>query len=62
MNSGCPVEARFRLPYLPFHADAERRKARGEEQAKRAECERYVWPDRRAACPNYRPVFVGGGR
>lgn len=41
------------LPYLEWHADAERRTAAGEEQTYCQTCERWTWPDRAAACPRY---------
>ena len=41
------------LPYMEWHADAERRAEAGEEQTYCQTCERWRWPDQAAACPRF---------
>jgi len=53
LRDACPVEPRFHLGYFAFFEDAERREAKGEAQHYCANCERWRWPDQRAACPFY---------
>ena len=53
-GSTCPVADRFRLPYLAFHEDAERRAVKGQEQVLCATCERWRWPDHVRACPQFK--------
>jgi hypothetical protein len=46
----CPASDRFHLSYIAFFEDAERREAAGEAQHFCGNCERWRWPDHRAAC------------
>lgn len=41
------------LPYMEWHADADRRVAAGEEQTYCQTCERWKWPDHARDCPRY---------
>lgn len=52
-ESTCPVAASFRLPYVAFHEDAEKRAKRGQTQAYCGQCERYVWPNQQRACSRF---------
>lgn len=49
----CPVEGRFRLPYMYAADDAEKRMRRGQRQGYCSLCERWRWPDHQKACPNF---------
>ena len=51
----CPVAARFYLPYIAYHQDAEERHAAGERQQKCGTCLRFRWPEHCAACPQFTP-------
>jgi hypothetical protein len=53
VDSACPVAARFHLPYLAFHEDAEKRAKRGQQQDFCGGCERYVWQDQQRACRRF---------
>lgn len=52
-DNPCPVADRFRLSYLAFFDDAEKRAKRGQMQVFCGTCKRYCWPDHRKACPQF---------
>ena len=52
----CPARRRHHIEdFTAWGEDAERRHERGERQVLCGHCERYVWPDHRAACPRFTP-------
>lgn len=55
LKDPCPVAARFHLPYLAYHEDAEKRHKRGQKQRLCSTCERWRWPDHSKACSDFVP-------